>query len=186
MAELKKWFPFKFRRDEKQAESGQSQTGSNVPARTDFPFPAWPLQMSQMMDRMFADPFFASPASMLRDMDRFFGDFAPSRFSPNVDVVDTGKAIEVSAELPGLDKDDIQLSVEQGSLKLEGEKKQESKSEEEGCYRTERYYGRFERVVPLPSDVDTNAAEAKFDKGVLKVVFPKTNGGPQSKKVEIK
>ena len=107
-------------------------------------------------------------------MDRWFGDFSPSRFSPSVEVSDEGKALKVTAELPGMEKDDVKLQLEGNMLVISGEKKSESENKDEGVFRTERYYGYFQRAVPLPEDVDREKAEADFKKGVLTIVLPKT------------
>jgi HSP20 family protein len=191
MADLKKWFPFKFKRNEQKADKPQT------PARTSSStqmapttgmsmlMPTFTPDVGRLMERMFSEPFFGRPMSLLGDMDRFFGDFAPSTFSPSVDLVDEGAHLKVTAELPGLDKEDIDLSVHEGVLTLRGEKKYEEKKEEEGCYRTERYFGSFQRSIPLPAGVDLEKAEAKFDKGVLTVRLPKTEQSESSRKIPV-
>lgn len=194
MTDLKKWFPFKFSRNEPKTDKPQAPGQAQTPATTAaVPAPRMPglmssvsPEMGRFMQQMFSDPFFArpfAPVSLFGEMDRFFGDFAPATFSPSMDLIDEGTHIKVTAELPGLDKDDIELSVHEGSLMLRGEKKHEETKDEEGCYRTERYFGAFRRSIPLPMDVDLEKAEAKFDKGVLTVRFPKTGGAtePQRK-----
>jgi HSP20 family protein len=189
MTDLKKWFPFKFRRNKPTEASGSSDGGggktaekSQVPARTSqasmspgLLFPAFSPEMGRLMERMFSEPFFSRPFPSLGEMDRFFGDFAPSTFSPSVDLVDEGSHLVVTAELPGLGKDDIELSVQENMLSLRGQKKHEERKDEDGCYRTERYFGSFQRTIPLPADVDLEKVEANFDKGVLTVRFPKTH-----------
>lgn len=147
--------------------------------------PSFTPDMGRLMERMFSDPFFNRPLSPFGDMDRFFGDFTPASFSPALDLVDEGTHMKVTAELPGLDKDDIELSVHEGVLTLRGEKKYEEKKEEEGCYRTERYFGSFQRWIPLPVDVDLEKADAKFDKGVLTVRLPKTEQGTPNRKIKV-
>lgn len=190
MTDLKKWFPFKFRRNQsgQPAEaSGSSEGGgkaaekSQVPARSSqasmapgLLFPTFSPEMGRLMERMFSEPFFSRPFAAFGELDRFFGDFAPSAFSPSVDLVDEGSHLVVTAELPGLGKDDIELSVQENMLSLRGHKKHEERKDENGCYRTERYFGSFQRTIPLPADVDLEKVEAKFDKGVLTVRFPKT------------
>lgn len=190
MADLKKWFPFKFKRNKAEAEA--SQVPAKVaPAAQSVPsllMPAFP-EMSRMMERMFSEPFFSRlpsmPFSALGELDRFFGDYSPAAFSPSVDVVDEGTHVEVSAELPGLDKGDIDLSVHEGALVLRGHKKHEESKQEEGCYRTERYFGSFLRTIPLPVDVELDKAEAKFERGVLTVRLPKTERAEQPKKITV-
>ncbi|MFP3802689.1 Hsp20/alpha crystallin family protein, partial [Paraburkholderia sp. SIMBA_027] len=83
-------------------------------------------------------------------LDRWFGDFSSSRFQPRIDVVDDGDALRITAELPGMDRENLQTSIEDGVLVLRGEKKQDTRSEENGCYRLERSYGAFTRMIPLP------------------------------------
>ena len=191
MTDLKKWFPFKFKRKQPsgsgEGQKAADQPPSQVPARANqtsmasgWMFPSFSPEMGRLMERMLSDPFFSRPfASFGGDVDRFFGDFAPSAYSPNVDIVDEGTHLKVAAELPGLDKDDIELSVQNDTLVLRGHKKHEESKEEDGCYRTERYFGSFQRAIPLPMGVDLEQADAKFDKGVLTVRFPKTQPTPE-------
>ena len=94
-------------------------------------------------------------------------------FQPRIDVVDDGDALRITAELPGIDRQDVELLVEDDALVLRGEKKLESKSEEQGCYRLERAFGSFQRVIPLPDGVDADRAEARFEHAVLTVRLPK-------------
>ena len=188
MADLKKWFPFKFKRSDNKPSTTSTSAGggetvksgeSAVPARTSARAPALsqfasPFETFNRMARaMLSDPLFSRPLGLFEEVDRFFGDFAPERFVPSIDVTDDGKALVVSAELPGIDKDDVQLEVHDDALVIRGEKKHERATEEEGCYRTERYFGSFVRRVPLPRDLDVAHAEATFDKGVLTVRLPK-------------
>lgn len=189
MTDLKKWFPFMFKRNPSSAASeaggaGEAKAGetkSQVPAKANTAsmapgllFPAFSPEMGRLMERMFSEPFFSRRFPSFGELDRYFGDFAPSAFSPSVDLVDEGSHLKVTAELPGLDKDDIELSVQENMLSLRGEKKHEESKDENGCYRTERYFGAFQRMIPLPADLEVEKAEAKFEKGVLTVRFPKT------------
>jgi HSP20 family protein len=173
--DLSKWNPFKFFRktpEEKRSEPSSSAslatTGGNLPA-------GWPDASRFLM----ADPF-RMMQEMLRDpftgfgqLDRWFGDFSPGVFQPRIDVVDDGDALRISAELPGMDRQDVEILVEDDALVLRGEKKLESEKEEAGCYRLERAFGSFQRVIPLPEGVDVDRAEASFDKAVLTIRIPK-------------
>jgi HSP20 family protein len=190
MADLKKWFPFKFKRSQ---SSGDEPAKPQVPARTNAApmspgvlFPTFSPEMGRLMERMFSEPFFSRPFSALANVDEFFGDFAPSAFSPSIDLIDEGSHIKVTAELPGLDKDDIEIAVHEGALTLRGHKKHEETKDEEGCYRTERFFGSFHRTIPLPMDVDLDQADAKFDKGVLTVRFAKTQPTEPQRKIPVK
>lgn len=187
MSKLAKWFPFMFKRKtpDKQREAETPSTPASPPAAMT---PWQPMnQMSQMLDSMLSDRFWRSPWSMFEEMDRFFfGDFAPRTYSPSVDIVDEGKHIRVTAELPGLDREDVDITVQEGLLILRGEKRSETEQEEEGCYRVERYFGHFQRAIPLPPEVDTNGAEAKFDRGVLTIRIPKTGDSGAVRRIAIK
>ena len=131
--------------------------------------------------------FLHEPFAAFGGLDRWFGDFSSSRFQPRIDVVDDGTALRITAELPGMDREDLQTTIEDGALVLRGEKKQDIRSEENGCYRLERAYGAFMRSIPLPDGVDLDHVEANFDRGVLTLRLPKT-GSSQSavRKIEVK
>lgn len=139
--------------------------------------------------------------SLQRDVNRlfdeFFGDFglAPFRsleerlpsFSPRVDVSETDAEVKVTAELPGLDEKDIEVTLEDEALTIKGEKKDEREEKTEQSYHIERTYGSFHRVIPLPAQVETGKVKAGFKKGVLTITLPKT--APQKasgRKIEIR
>jgi HSP20 family protein len=106
-------------------------------------------------------------------------------FVPKVDVKEEEKDVIVSAELPGLDQKDIDVTVTNDSVRISGEKKHEEKEEEKGYYRHETSYGSFERVIDLPTEVDESKAEAEFSKGVLTIKLPKSEAA-QAKRKRIK
>ena len=163
MTRLEKWLPFRTARRTEQERRGEPRGG------------AWPLAapMGHMLRSVMEDPFFREAFGRWEDVDRWFGDFAPTRYWPSVDVVDEENAIRVTAELPGMGKDDVQLTVDNGLLTIRGEKKNVEEMRESGVYRAERYYGAFHRTMPLPADVDPEKADAQFDNGILTVRFPK-------------
>src|SRR5690606_22764517 len=101
------------------------------------------------------------------------------RFAPSVEVSDEENAIRVTAELPGMAKEDVNLQIDEGMLIISGEKKSQTESSDNGVYRTERYFGHFQRTVPLPEEIDFERAEARFEKGVLDVRLPKTEPAPR-------
>jgi HSP20 family protein len=108
-------------------------------------------------------------------------------FMPRVDVSETDKVIKVTVELPGMNEDDIDLTLSRESLTIRGEKKEESEENDRDFYRMERCYGSFSRVIPLSAEVDEGKAQADFNKGVLKITLPKTAEAQRSrKKIEIK
>lgn len=94
--------------------------------------------------------------------------------APAVDIFEEGDDIVLKAELPGLDKNDIEVKITDDYITISGEKKREEKVEEKNYYRYERSYGSFSRTFRLPVEVQTDKAKAKFDKGVLEIRIPKT------------
>jgi len=128
--------------------------------------PFWALQ--QQTNRLF-DDFFDSFG-----MEPFgrAGDWGVG-FSPDANVTEDDKNVHVSVELPGMDAEDIELSLNDNVLTIKGEKKQEHEQRDKGYHHIERSYGTFERVLNLPAEVDDAKAEAKFEKGVLRVALPK-------------
>jgi HSP20 family protein len=92
---------------------------------------------------------------------------------PPVDVYEDKDNLLVKAELPGLKKEDIQISLDNGNLTLSGERKQEEKHQDAGVYRSERWVGRFHRTVSLPCRVDVEKIDASYSEGVLTVTLPK-------------
>ena len=108
-------------------------------------------------------------------------------FVPSVDVKEEDDQVLVSAELPGMDQKDIDVTVTQDSVRIAGEKKHEEEKEEKGYYRRESAFGSFERIIDLPAPVDENKAEAEFSKGVLKIKLPKSEQAREKRrKVEVK
>jgi HSP20 family protein len=107
---------------------------------------------------------------------------------PSIDVAETDKAIEITAELPGLERKDVDISLEDNVLTIRGEKKveQEQKDDKNKNYRlAERSYGVFYRVLELPTAIDPSSVQATMSKGVLKVTIPKP-ARPQAEKIEVK
>ena len=93
---------------------------------------------------------------------------------PAVDVLEKEKEYQISAELPGIDEKDIEISVADGVLTVKGEKKEQREERDRNYYRTERRYGSFQRAFELPPSVDQGKIEAKFERGVLTLTLPKT------------
>jgi len=95
-------------------------------------------------------------------------------WSPKVDVEETKSAYVIKAEIPGVDPDNIQLTIENGVLTLKGEKQDKKESEKDGIKRTECQYGNFMRSFSLPSNVSDSEIEAHSDHGVLTITLPKS------------
>jgi HSP20 family protein len=92
---------------------------------------------------------------------------------PSVEVSETDKSLKVTAELPGMDEKDIELRIENNTLMVKGEKHTETQDKDR--HYSERFYGRFERRLVLPAEIDEERVEATFKNGVLTVTLPKTD-----------
>jgi HSP20 family protein len=142
------------------------------------------------------DPFTA----LRREVDRMFDDFTqgwalPATFrsdgfiSPKVDVAETDKGLELTAELPGIDEKDIDLELVEGVLTLKAEHKTEREEQDEKrkYHLVERSYGTFMRRFTLPFEADEDKVEARFDKGVLHVFVPRSAAArARSRKIAIR
>jgi HSP20 family protein len=135
----------------------------------------------------------ANPLAMLQqEMDRLFDGFSKSftglssrTLMPSMDLAETEKEIELTAELPGMEEKDVQLNVVDNQLTIRGEKKNQREEKEKDYHLVERNYGSFVRTVDLPPGVDLDSIKAVMSKGVLKVTVPKP-APAQAKKIEVK
>jgi HSP20 family protein len=135
--------------------------------------------------------------SLQREIDRLFDDFSRgfpampafggdgAKLLPSIDVTETDKDIEITAELPGLEEKDVQINFADNLLTIRGEKKAEKEEKDKNYRLVERSYGSFERTLELPDGVNADAIKAVIAKGVLKVTVPKP-APAQSKKIEVK
>lgn len=134
-----------------------------------------------------------------RDLNRLFGNFfsgfslmpvtrwSEGTFLPKVNVTEDAKEVKVSAELPGLDEKDVEVSIAHGLLTIKGEKKTEKEDEGKDYYYLERSSGTFRRDIALSEGIDLDKAEALFKKGVLTVTLPKRPEAQEtSKKIPVK
>ena len=156
-------------------------TRRNLPAGREYE--AHPLDVFQReMNRLF-DDFFKGAG--LKPWSEEMEDIGA--FNPQVNMTEDDKSITVSAELPGLEEKDIEISLSKDSLTIKGEKKEENEHKGKEAYYMERSYGAFTRVLPIPKEVNTEKAEASFKKGVLTITLPKLEKEKQSqKKIKIK
>lgn len=133
-------------------------------------------EMERYLDRFFRHPFsLMAPTWPFREFPRM-GDISPS-----VDIFEEGGEMVVKAELPGITKEDLKVTITDNILTLTGEKKQEEKIEKKDYHRVERSYGSFTRSFRLPDNVDGDKAKASFKDGVLEVRVPKTKETKQKK-----
>lgn len=137
-------------------------------------------------------PFHGLMKDFFNDMDPFFGN-APALmqagvdFNPLMDIKDTEKELSITIDIPGMDKKDIQISIEESMLTIKGEKKAEKQEEKDGYVHTERHFGSFLRRIQLPENVIKDKLNAEYKDGVLKLTAPKKEAPkPETKKVEVK
>jgi HSP20 family protein len=139
------------------------------------------LSLHREVNRLFDDVFrgFGSGLPSLGSASAFAGGW------PSVEISDEEKQIKVTAEVPGLEEKDIEVLLNDGVLTLKGEK--HSETEDKDRKFSERYYGHFERRIPLGVEVDENAVDARFRNGVLTVTLPKSETAQQHvKRITIK
>ena len=148
-------------------------------------------------------PYAGPIAGLQREIDRLFDhfnhgfwsnplgrsltDWKASFHAPAVDIAEKDNEFEITAEIPGMDEKDIDVSLANGSLIIKGEKKSEKEEKKKNYYLSERHYGSFERQFPLPEGVDRDKIAATFQKGVLTLTLPKTAEARRGKrKIAIK
>lgn len=151
-----------------------------TPARREDENPVTSLQRSinDVFNSFFAD-FPRFPVSGMEEW--------REQFAPTIDVKEADKEIVITAELPGMDENDIDVSLTTDALVIKGEKKEEKEETDEGSWYSERRYGSFQRVIPLPEAIDRDKTEASFKKGVLSIRIPKTGKAEAAgKKIAIK
>jgi len=164
------------------AQGGQSQSSMLAKPRQD--------QSLQRRDTLLADPF-ATMQRLAAEMDGLFSSFGFGRspwlarhtnwsmpslsqmaWSPQLEVEERDNQLVVRLDLPGLNKEDVQISVADDVLTISGERKQEREEKREGFYHSERSYGNFQRSIPLPDGVNPDQVKANFRNGVLEVTMP--------------
>lgn len=134
-------------------------------------------ELSRMMDELWTDP----------------GSFAgrgywgmSEAWLPEIEVRRTPDALVITADLPGIRREDIDIELMDGALRIAGERSMEHEDEQEGVVRSERRYGRFERVIPLPDGVDADKVTARFADGVLEVKVPVPEGTVTTRKIAVR
>ena len=126
---------------------------------------------------------FREVESLQKEMNRLFDRLVPTdvgngekmglSFIPAAEITETPEAVQIKLEIPGMEAKDLNLEVTANSLTINGERKSEIKTEEEGFTRTEFRYGKFHRVIPLPVRVDNNNVTAEYKDGILNLTLPK-------------
>jgi HSP20 family protein len=152
---------------------------------------AYMRRFNEELDQLFTDfgfgralmtPFFERPL-----MRRIWTEGSKAGWSPQIEVSEKKGKLCVRADLPGIKKDDVKIEVTDEVLTLRGERKEEKEEKKEGYFRSERSYGHFVRVVPLPEGTKTDTAAATFKDGVLEITMNvATREQPKGRHNEIK
>lgn len=120
-------------------------------------------------------------------MDEFFNDVIQNNrdsFVPGIDISETDNTFQITAELPGMQKDDIDISLDNGRLSISGERKFEKEEEGKKFHRVETRYGTFNRSFQLPDNVDEESIQATYENGLLNITIDKAEDKVK-KKIEI-
>jgi HSP20 family protein len=161
-------------RESRDLARQDQQGGSVTPFRPLAEMARWEREM----DRMLANFLGGRMPSASQDLSERLGIREPA-----VDIYEDGDDIVVKAEIPGVDLDNIEVTVTDNVLLLRGEKQKQEEANEGEYYRSERVYGAFVRGIPLPAETDAQKATANFNNGVLQVRIPKAE---QAKKRQVK
>ncbi len=159
------------RRTPATRRQGTSEGRTMSPMRSPMDMMRSPMDMLDMFDEMWRRP--------LAGWEEFEREFVPA-----IEVSEKDNEIEVRAELPGLGPEDVDIRVDNNNLILSGEKKEETKDEQESYVHRECTYGRFYRSIPLRGEVDPDKIKAKYKNGVLTITAP-VEDTTKSKKIEI-
>lgn len=148
-----------------------------------------PSRPLRKLGRRFEPPLFESPLNRLFEAWNILPQFAEetlaAKWAPACDIYETEKEIVVKAELPGLNKEDVHVSIDNNLLSIQGERKFEEETKKENFYRVERSYGEFLRTFTLPAFVDTTKINAEFKDGILSLILPKKEEA-KPKQIEVK
>jgi HSP20 family protein len=137
------------------------------------------------VDRLFGSVSVFGPS--LTGVDSPFFEFQRDGLVPALEFSEDENAYSVKVELPGVEQQDISITLAEGNLEIKGEKKEEKEEKTELCYCSERRYGSFSRVVEIPSSVDAEKVTATFKNGVLQVALPKKEEAkPKEVKIKVK
>ncbi|MBO0860535.1 MAG: Hsp20/alpha crystallin family protein [Chloracidobacterium sp.] len=156
-----------------QHSGGLEHRGTRIPSH--FPisareFMGAPLEMARRFSEEMGRAFGHMVEDMSRSWERDFGEF--KAWSPAVEVFTRDNNLVVRAELPGMNKEDVKVDITDEGMLIHGERKREKEEEHEGWYRSERSYGEFRRLIPMPEGVNVDEAKARFENGVLEITAP--------------
>ena len=149
-----------------RSRSGREMSRWDSPGSGFGPF-AWMRQMQEQLDRAFTGMWGSSSGSSWTPETAF----GTSDWAPAIDAFQRGNDLVIRADVPGLSKDDITVDIADDQLTIRGERRFDHEEERDGVFRSERSYGSFCRVIPLPQGAIADSARATFNNGVLEIVL---------------
>ena len=169
-----------------QVKTGEKK-GNLAPVPEWQPFEALRREVDRLFDS-FGGGFWPSPFRRSAfDIEPFWRRESTWSAAPAVDIAESEKAYEITADLPGMDEKNIDVKLIDGTLTIRGEKQEEKEEKTKDYHLSERSFGSFQRAFQVPSGVDTDKIDAKFSKGVLTVILPKsTEAQKAEKKITVK
>ena len=170
--------------DQVAVQEGRGAAGQNRRERGVASYGRDPFSMVQQladeMDQLFDSFFYGAPGRRQGQQNR-----APSLWAPELEIRDEGNQLRISADLPGVSKENVKVEMQDGMLVIQGERREErTEGGEQGFTRTERRYGSFYRAIPLPEGADLEQGQAQMRDGVLEITVPLTQ--KQARRLEIK
>lgn len=176
---LSKWAPWNWLRREQEGRPLAVQRGGGKDAT-----PLW--RVHDEIDRVFDDFFRGFGLPSLFSMDDWPRLEPASVLRPQLDISESKSGYEITVEVPGVEQNDLELSVHEGVLAIRGEKRQDKREESDRYHRVERSYGAFQRELSLPSDADADRIEASFRNGVVRIRVPRrADAAAASKRIPI-
>lgn len=157
----------------------ETESRAVTPRRPFMDLTRWEQDADRMMDDFFGRrmrPWWPG---------RWFRGGGREMITPELDIYEEGDEIVVKAEMPGMNKDDVEVNISESELTLKGEKKKEEEVQEKDYYRCERSFGSFVRSVELPKDVQADKVKASFKNGILEIRLPKSEEA-KTKEVKVK
>ena len=138
------------------------------------------MNLQQRINRVFEDFFEGGPMESVGSL------MSGGSMQPRMDLSETAEAFHITADVPGMTEDDIEITVSDNNLAISGERSEEYEEDEENFFRRERTYGMFHRRVPLPQNVERDDINATFKNGVLRIEMPKSEEAKGNwRKVEV-
>lgn len=169
---------------QRKSSQDESQDNLQVIPLWSRPF-AMMQQFSEEMDHLFESLLLHRTRGLSSSRSSRLG-LTTSLWSPQIDIRENDDNIVICADLPGINKDNVKVEINSGLLTIQGERKEERESKEQGYRRMERRYGSFYRTIPLPEGVNMDAVHAQLQNGVLEIKVPAPKADKQGRQIEIK